>query len=139
MTTDSQDVASFPMDKLARIYRKMQARVQELTTAYESEVEQIKVQQDAIRMALKDQMLALGISSVRTSEGTVVLGTKTRYSTQDWDAFKQFVKDHDALDLLEKRIAQTNMATFLEENPGAVPPGLNTMTEYTVSVRKPTK
>ena len=139
MSEETPDVASFPMDKLARIYRKMQGRIQELTTAYETEVEQIKTQQDAVKTALKDQMLALGMRSVNTTEGTVVLGTKTRYNTQDWDSFKEFIKDHDALDLLEKRIAQTNMATFLEENPGVVPPGLNTMTEYTVSVRKPTK
>ena len=45
----------------------------------------------------------------------------------------------NALDLLEKRIAQTNMATFLEENPGVYPPGLNSVTEYAISVRKPTK
>jgi hypothetical protein len=31
------------------------------------------------------------------------------------------------------------MGTFLDENPGVVPPGLNTMTEYAISVRKPTK
>jgi hypothetical protein len=30
------------------------------------------------------------------------------------------------------------MAQFLEENPNLVPPGLNSMTEYTISVRKPT-
>jgi hypothetical protein len=47
--------------------------------------------------------------------------------------------ENDAIDLLEKRIAQTNMKTFLEENPGLVPPGLNSNTEYAVSVRKPSK
>jgi hypothetical protein len=31
------------------------------------------------------------------------------------------------------------MASFLEENPGSVPPGLNSVQEYGVSVRKPTK
>jgi len=41
--------------------------------------------------------------------------------------------------LLEKRIAQGNMAKFLEENPGLLPPGLNSNTEYGISVRKPTK
>ena len=51
----------------------------------------------------------------------------------------EFIKEHDAIDLLEKRIAQTNMATFLEENPGVYPPGLNSVTEYAISVRKPTK
>lgn len=128
-----------PMDKLAKVYRRMQSRIQELTIQYESEIEDIKRQQDVVKIALKDQMLKLGVSSVRTDQGTVVLSTKTRYNTQDWDSFKEFIKEHDALDLLEKRIAQTNMATFLSENPSLVPAGLNSMTEYAISVRKPTK
>jgi hypothetical protein len=68
----------------------------------------------------------------------VVLSTKTRFNTNDWDSFKQFILAHEAVDLLEKRIAQGNMATFLEENPGLVPPGLNSHSEYAISVRKPT-
>jgi capsule polysaccharide export protein KpsE/RkpR len=127
------------MDKLARVYRKMQTRIQTLTATYETEVEVLKAQQEAVKTALKDQMLALGVKSVNTAEGTVILSTKTRYSTQDWDAFKDFIKENDAIDLLEKRIAQTNMATFLGENPTLVPPGLNSNSEYSISVRKPTK
>lgn len=138
MSVDS-DVVSVPMDKLARVYRKMQARIQELTTIYETEVEVLKAQQDAVKTALKDQMLALGVKSVNTAEGTVILSTKTRYSTQDWDSFKHFVIENDALDLFEKRIAQTNMATFLRENPALVPPGLNSNSEFSISVRKPSK
>ena len=133
----SETEVEVPMDKLARVYRKMQTRIQELTAAYESEVEALKTQQEEIKNALKDKMLALGIRSVNTEEGTVILSTKTRYHTQDWDAFKQFVIEHDAVDLLEKRIAQTNMATFLKENPSLCPPGLNSNTEFSISVRKP--
>lgn len=136
---DAEALAAIPMDKLAKVYRKMAAKIQELTSEYDAAVEEIKRQQDAVKTALKDQMLVMGVSSVRTDNGTVVLSTKTRYNTQDWDSFKEFIKEHDALDLLEKRIAQTNMGTFLEENPGVVPPGLNSMTEYAISVRKPTK
>jgi len=133
------EIANVSMDKLAKVYRKMSARVQELTQDYENEVEQIKAQQEQVKNALKDMMLALGVSSVRTDQGTVVLSTKTRYNTQDWDSFKTFMLEHDAIDLLEKRIAQGNMAKFLEENPGLLPPGLNSNTEYAISVRKPTK
>jgi hypothetical protein len=138
MTQDIES-ASIPMDKLARVYRKMQARIQELTTAYETEVETLKAQQEAVKTALKDQMLALGLKSVNTAEGVVILSTKTRYSTQDWEALGQFMIENDAIDLLEKRIAQTNMASFLRDNPGVVPPGLNSNSEYAISVRKPTK
>jgi hypothetical protein len=136
---ERNELANVPMDKLAKVYRKMSTRIQELTQAYENEVEQIKAQQEQVKNALKDMMLALGISSVRTDQGTVVLSIKTRYNTQDWDSFKTFMLEHDAIDLLEKRIAQGNMAKFLEENPGLLPPGLNSNTEYGISVRKPTK
>lgn len=128
-----------PLDRLAKVYRRIRTQIADLTQEYDTKVETLKAQQDEIKNAMKDQMKALGVTSVRTLEGTVVLSVKTRYSTQDWDAFKTFVVEHDAVDLLEKRIAQTNMAQFLEENPGVVPPGLNSSSEYDISVRKPSK
>jgi hypothetical protein len=128
-----------PMDKLARIYIKIRNRVQELNQEYETQIEELKVQQAEIANAMKDQMLALGSTTLRTDSGTIMLSKKTRYNTSDWDEFKRFMVEHDAIDLLEKRIAQTNMSKFLEENPGLVPPGLNSDTEYAVSVRKPTR
>jgi ribosomal protein L4 len=129
---------AIPLDKLAKIYRKLRGKITELTQEYDTQVEILKAQQDEIKNAMKDQMKALGVTSVRTLEGTVVLSVKTRYSTQDWDEFKKFVLANEALELLEKRIAQTNMAQFLEENPGSMPPGLNSSSEYDISVRKPT-
>ena len=109
-----------------------------MTQEYDTKLETLKAQQDEIKNAMKDQMKALGVTSVRTPEGTVVLSVKTRYSTQDWDEFKKFVLAHEAIELLEKRIAQSNMSQFLEENPGVVPPGLNSTSEFDISVRKPT-
>jgi hypothetical protein len=136
---DTEEIASVPMDKLAKVYRKMATKIQQLTREYETEVEVIKAQQEVVKIALKDQMLKLGVKSVRTDQGTVVLSTTTNYNTQDWDSFKEFMKQYDALDLVQQRISQLNMKRFLEENPGVVPPGLNSMTEYGISVRKPTK
>jgi hypothetical protein len=134
-----QSTELIPLDKLARVYRKIRDRIQVLTKDYETAVEELKAQQEEIKNAMKDQMLAIGSTSIKTPEGTVILSQKTRYYTDDWDSFKQFVVEHDALDLFEKRIHQGNMVTFLDENPGVVPAGLNSMTQYDVSVRKPTK
>ena len=128
-----------PLSELARIYRKMKARMDELTKAYDTEVETIKEKLDLVKIEIKDQMKAQGATSIKTDFGTISLVTKTRYSTQDWDSFKRFVVDNDVVDLLEKRIAQANMSKFLEENPSLVPPGLNSMSEYEIRVVKPTK
>ena len=130
---------TIPMDKLARVYIKIRTKIQKLTQEYEAQVEELHAQQNEIAMAMKDQMLALGSTTLRTDAGTIMLGKKKRYFTEDWQSFKEFMVEHDAIDLLEKRIAQSNMAKFLEENPGLVPPGLNSNTEYAVSVRKPSK
>jgi len=130
---------TIPLDKLAMIYRKIRDKISVLTKEYDTQVEALKAQQDQIKFAMKDQMKALGVKSVRTDMGTVTLTTKTRYNTQDWDSFKEFVLEHKMVDLLEKRIAQINMAHFLEENPTIVPPGLNSTTEYDITVTKPSK
>ena len=128
-----------PMDKLAKIYRKIKAEIDELTKEYDTKVEILKAQQDELRFAMKDQMKALGVKSVNTAFGTVTMINKTRYGTDDWDSFKKFIVEHDVVDLLEKRIAQLNMARFLEENPGSVPPGLNAFSDFEIRVNKPTK
>ena len=119
-----------PLDKLVAIHAKIKAKQAQLDKA----LAELEEQREEIRLAIKDQMKALGLTSVKTSSGTVSLMKSTRYNTQDWDSFKAFVLEHQVVDLLEKRIAQTNMAQFLEENPGVVPPGLNSTTGFDIRV-----
>lgn len=133
MTTE--EVVS--MDTLAKVYLKIRNKISEVTQKYEEEVAQLKGQQAEIATAMREQMKALGSKSVRTDHGTVMMKLSTRYFTHDWDAFKTFMYEHKALELVERRIAQRNMAAFLADNPKLVPPGLNSESEYEISVRKP--
>lgn len=134
--TPNPDVV--PLDKLAEVYIKIRNKIAELTKSYDAEVEALKEQQTMISNEMKTMLQTLNVRSVNTVGGTVVLTEKVRYFPSDWSEFKRFVKDNDAFDLMEKRIAQTNMAKFLEENPDKYPPGLQSETEISVSVRKPT-
>lgn len=124
------------MDKLARIYRKIKAKMSERTAEYEAEMETLKGDLNEIVSVIKDQMKVLGSKSLKTADGHIIISQKTRYEALDWDAFKEFVLVNNALDLVERRIAQLPMRKFLEENPGLVPRGLNAVSEMTVSVRK---
>ena len=138
MTEDVEEVATveaIPLDKLVAIHAKIKARQEKL----DAELAELEEDRTEVRLAIKDQMKALGLTSVQTSYGTVSLSKKTRYNTQDWDSFKAFVLEHQVVDLLEKRIAQANIAQFLEENPGVVPPGLNSITEFDIRVTKARK
>ena len=128
-----------PLDKLVKIYRKIKMEIDTMTQEYDTKLEVLKGQQDEIKFAIKDQMKALGVTSVKSPFGTVSMMLKTRYNTNDWSSFKDFILEHSAVDLLENRVAQTNMAQFLEENPGVVPPGLNSVSEFEIRITKPTK
>lgn len=133
------DDEQIPLDRLVRAYRKVRDAIQKLTRDYETELERLEGIRQGFSTEIKDRMLVSGAKTIRTDSGTVVLGKKTRYNTNDWDSFKRFVLEHEAVELLERRISQGNMKQFLEENPTLVPPGLDASTEYTVTVRKPTK
>ncbi len=139
MTTEATDEEVVTLDKLARVYIKMRDKLSELTREYETAEAAIKAQQAEVAAAMKDRLQALGAKSAATTYGTVSLKTSTRYYFQDWEAAHRFIMDNDAPYLLEKRVSQTMMREFLENNPGVVPPGLNTMSELTVSVTKPRK
>lgn len=128
------------IDRLVKIYLKIRTAVQDTQREYDEKLEALKAQQDTLANEMKDRLRAMGdgISSLKTDHGTIILSTKTRYFAQDWDAFKRFIIENEAVDLFEKRIAQKNMAAFLEENPGLTPPGLSSISELDVSVRKAT-
>ena len=128
-----------PLDRLTKIYRKIKAEIDTMTQEYDTKLETLKAQQDEIKFAIKDQMKAMGLTSVKSPFGTVSMRQSTRYNTNDWGSFKEFILEHGAIELLEKRIAQTNMAQFLEENPGVLPPGLNSHSEFNIVITKPTK
>lgn len=132
---EAPEVEAIPLDKLVAIHTKIKAKMEGL----DRQLAELDEQRTQVRLAIKDQMKALGLTSVQTSTGTVSLMKKTRFNTQDWDSFKAFVLEHQVVDLLEKRIAQTNMAQFLEENPGVLPPGLNSVTEFDIRVTKARK
>jgi hypothetical protein len=46
------------------------------------------------------------------------------------------MRDSGAVEILEKRIHQTNMKEFLENNPEVHPPGLNMDSEYEITIKR---
>jgi len=128
-----------PLERLAKMYVRMRDKIQDLTRAHEAEVEAIKAQRDLVANAMKDRVLAMGggISSVKTVFGTIMLRTATRYYAQDWDSFGKFVIEQKDINLMEKRIAQGNMAEYLTNHPEEPVPGLSSMSEIEVTVRRP--
>lgn len=129
---DISDLSDQRIEKLMRAELNMRTKISEL----EKEISDIKVQREKVQAALNDICRELNVTSIKTSVGTVIRSVRTKFWTDDWGSMYEFMRDNNAIDLLEKRICQGNMKEFLEANPDKLPPGLQTLQEYTVSVRK---
>lgn len=131
-------MADLPVDKLVYAYRRIRDRINEKEDEHKKEIAKLREQMDLVSAKLLDLCNTQNVDSLRTSEGTVTRRTATRYWTSDWESMYRFIKEHDAMHLLEQRIHNGNMRSYLEENPDNLPVGLNADTKYVISVRKPT-
>jgi hypothetical protein len=119
-------------EKLAKVYIKIRDKRRELA----KQDEELKEQLDLIANELLDICKEQGASTIRTQYGTVSRRVNKNYWTSDWDSFYKFIKENDAFSLMHQRINNTNMSQFLEENPDALPPGLNSEVNQTVVITK---
>ena len=128
--------AEVPLEKLTRIYIKMRDKKSEVSQELEEKVAKIEADMKAVKTAILQHMKDIGAESLRTEAGTVYRTVRTMYATSDWESMHKFILEHGVPELLEKRIQQTNMKAFLEDNPDLLPPGLNANAEYSVTIKR---
>lgn len=123
-------------EKLVKVYVKMRDYRAQLKAQYEEQDNTVKEQMELVEAQLLEMCKTTGADSLRTKYGTASRTVQTRYWTSDWEAMHKFIMEHNAPDLLERRISQRQMQEFIKENPDAMPVGLNVDNRYTVSVRR---
>jgi len=131
--TEAEEVG---LDRLVDACVKIRDRKAAITDELNTKLSALDEKLAKFKQVLNDHCEATGAESVRTASGTFYRSVKTKFWTSDWESMNKFIMAHGAMDLLEKRIHQTNMRTFLEENPDKLPPGLNADSEYTITVRR---
>jgi len=105
----------------------------------EYEAADAKLKEDLLKLesALLGVCNAINADSIKTTKGTIMRKLNERFFCEDWDNFRKFVLEHNAVELLERRIHQGNFKQFLADHEGdGLPPGVNVMREYGISVRK---
>ena len=122
--------------KLTRVYVKIREEKSRLTSEYNKKLDDLNDQIDKVKHALLNYCEEHGVDSVKTSEGLFYRSVKSRYWTSDWEAMHKFILENEVPEFMEKRLNQTAVKTFLEENPEIAPQGLNVDSEYIITVRK---
>jgi len=120
-------------DSLAYMYLKMRTAIQDK----EAEIKIIKEEQEVISEQLLELCDKQNTDGLTTPSGTISRRVLSKFWTSDWEQMYEFIKEHNATHLLEKRIHNGNMKEFLAENPDLCPIGLQAERKYAISVRKP--
>ena len=127
------------INDLVAAYRKLRAAIAEEEEAHEAKVASLKTKLELVSGELLNFCNEQNLDSVKTPVGTVSRRVQTRYWTTDWEKMNEFIVKNEAVHLLEKRIHNGNMKQFLEENPDALPIGLQVDNKYVIQVRKPSE
>jgi hypothetical protein len=124
------------VNQLATIYLKIRDERDKIKTAYEEEDKKLAEQMAVVEAEMLEVFRDTESTSIKTPAGTVMRRVATRYWTNDWDSMYNFIRDNDAYGLLERRIHQTNMKQFIEENPDVFPPGMLVDSQFKITVRR---
>ena len=125
-----------PIEKIVATYIKMRDTKDALYKEYTAKASEIEEQMAVLKHKLIEISKETGVTSFSTPYGVAYRTVKSRYWTNDWESFYGFMREHGRMELLEKRIHQTNMKEFLENKPDVHPPGLNIDSEYEITIRR---
>ena len=128
------------LDELVKIYLTIRTEREKLKASWEVQDGELEQEMKLLEQSMLTVCNDTNASSIRTESGTVIRSLKERFTTNDWDNFKKFILENQAVDLLERRIHQGNFKEFIAEHKDeGLPPGVNVMREFTIVVRKPSK
>jgi hypothetical protein len=137
--TEETEAPKYDADRLVRVYIRIRDAKAKLKQEFDDATSSLDEQMDAVEAELLALCKTTGQDGGRTDHGTFTRTVKTRYWTSDWQSMYEFIKDHNALELLEQRVSQGNMKKFLQDNPQELPAGLNVDSKNSITVRRPTK
>lgn len=127
------------LEELVQTYLTIRKEREILSRQFEEKDGELEADMKSLEQVMLAQCNKINADSIRTPNGTVIKSMKESFVCGDWDNFKQFVLDNQAVELLQQRIHQTNFKEFMANHEGeGLPPGISSMREVTITVRKPT-
>ncbi len=127
------------LEELVKTYLTIRDAKSNLYREYQNKNGQLEEELKQIEVVLLDECSKIGADSIRTNVGTVTRTVKEDYTCGNWDEFKEFVIQENALELLQQKLHQGNFKEYMANHGGeGMPPGISSVREFRATVRKPT-
>jgi hypothetical protein len=127
------------MEELVKTYLTIRNERDRIEAEYKDQDAALKAEMATLEQAMLAGCNEIKADSIKTPHGAIIKSLKERYTCSDRDNFNKFVLEHGAVELFEARLHQGNFKEFMSERHGdGLPPGVNVMREFGITVRKPT-
>jgi hypothetical protein len=131
--------AKIQLDELVGAYLSIRNEKDTLARQFQAKDKELKNDLAQLEQVMLGSCNQVGADSIKTSTGTIIKTLRENYVCSDWGNFKDFVLENEAVELLQQRIHQANFKEFLSSrSEDGLPPGISSMREFNIVVRKPT-
>jgi hypothetical protein len=127
------------LDEMVKAYIAIRTARENLYRQYKTKDNELGGELSQLEQVMLDECNTLNVESVRTNNGTITRTIKEQFACNNWDEFKSYVLEHGALELLQQRIHNGNFTEHMANHEGeGLPPGISSVREFSVVIRKPT-
>lgn len=126
---------SFTVEQVVERYLKLRRKKEEVENEAKTKVAEVKAKMTMLESWLMQKADEDGVTSFKTTAGTAFVTSTDFANVADWDAVLTFIKNHEAFDMLERRVSKAAVRAHMDET-GDVPPGITYGTKIGINVRK---
>lgn len=121
---------------LTRAHIRLRDERARLKRSWEMQDAELKQKQARVEAEMLRLLGATNAESLRTEAGTMYRQVDITPTGADWDAFYRWVAAQNAFEALERRIKKQFITQYMEDNNGALPPGVSVFKQYVARVRR---
>lgn len=138
MIEEIEEISTKKLDELVKVYLTIRNERDRIEAERKAEISELDGELAVLEQTFMATCNESNAKSIRTDYGTVIRKLTERYTVNNGDIFRKFILSNGEVDLFEARIHQGNFKEFLAKHKDeGLPPGVNVMREFSISVRKP--
>jgi hypothetical protein len=122
-------------DRMVEKYIALRDKVGEIKKRHAAELERYHTVMDTLEAMLLDVLNQHQANSMRVEGGTFYKSTRSTPRVTNWQAALSYIREHEAWDLLEARVAKNAAQAVIEETKAGIP-GVEVTRETVVHVRR---
>ena len=123
------------IDKAVTKFIVLRDKIGDIEKRHKEELLPYFEKQDKLEAKLLKHMHDTKSESIRTAGGTAYRSHRNYDKISDWDAFLNFVREHEYWHFLFKRVSGSAVSDYLE-NEEALPPGVSRTVNATINIRR---